>query len=216
MTEPTPRSVQVQRSVAAAAEAVLDAHGEILKRRTFEHSHVPMVIVTTKGRLVEVNHPARLWFRLSREDVRSSAIGDLVPAQQQGVMERACSRLLDAGFVAGHYPMYAGDGSRLDLAYRGVAHILPGLHLIAFAPDWPMHEFDAVTDDRADTPVVLTPREIEVLSLAADGLSGRDLARELFISPATVRTHLTNIYEKLGVGNRAAAVAKAMRLGVIV
>jgi DNA-binding CsgD family transcriptional regulator len=216
MTEPTARSEQVQRSVAAAAEAVLDARGEVLKRRTIEHSHVPMVIVTTRRRLVEVNHPARLWFRLSRDEVRMAAIGDLVPAHHRGVMEQAWSRLLDAGCVAGHHPMYAGDGGRLDVAYRAVAHILPGLHLIAFAPDWPMHEFDAVTDDRADTSVVLTPREIEVLSLAADGLRGRDLARELFISPATVRTHLTNIYEKLGVGNRAAAVAKAMRLGVIV
>ena len=55
-----------------------------------------------------------------------------------------------------------------------------------------------------------------MLSPQADGLNGRDLARELFISPTTVRTHLTNIYEKLGVGNRAGAVAKAMRLGVIV
>jgi DNA-binding CsgD family transcriptional regulator len=213
MTEPTARSEQVQRNLAAAAEAVLDARGEFLKRRTIEHSHVPMVMVTTRGRLVEVNHPARLWFRLSRDEVRASAIGDLVPAHHPGVMEQAWSRLLDAGCVAGHYP---GDGGRLDLAYRGVAHILPGLHLIAFAPDWPMHEFDTVTDDRVDTSVALTPREIEVLSLAADGLSGRDLARELFISPATVRTHLTNIYDKLDVGNRAAAVAKAMRLGVIV
>ncbi len=216
MTEPTARSEQVQRSVAAAAEAVLDARGEVLKRRTFEHSPVPMVMVNARRRFVEVNHPARLWFRLSRDEVRTSAIGDLVPAHPQGVMQQAWSLLLNAGCVAGHYPMHAGDGSRLDLAYRGVAHILPGLHLIAFAPDWPMHEFDAVTDDRAYASGALTPREIEVLSLAADGLNGRDLARELFISPTTVRTHLTNIYEKLGVGNRAGAVAKAMRLGVIV
>jgi ATP/maltotriose-dependent transcriptional regulator MalT len=61
----------------------------------------------------------------------------------------------------------------------------------------------------------LTPRELEVLSLAADGLGGLELAERLVLSPATVRTHFKNIYEKFGVRNRSAAVARAMRLGVI-
>ena len=54
-----------------------------------------------------------------------------------------------------------------------------------------------------------------MLALAADGLSGPELAQELVLSPATINTHFKNIYEKLDVGNRAAAVAKAMRLGMI-
>jgi two-component system nitrate/nitrite response regulator NarL len=68
-----------------------------------------------------------------------------------------------------------------------------------------------VTDPSAS----LTPREIEVLALAADGLSGPNIAQELFVRPATVSTHFENTYAKLNVRNRAAAVAKAMRLGVI-
>jgi ATP/maltotriose-dependent transcriptional regulator MalT len=63
--------------------------------------------------------------------------------------------------------------------------------------------------------VRLTPRELEVLALAAYGLSGRELADELVVSPATIKTHLDNVYAKLGVRNRAGAVAKAMRLGLI-
>jgi LuxR family maltose regulon positive regulatory protein len=54
-----------------------------------------------------------------------------------------------------------------------------------------------------------------VLALAADGLSGPELAHALVLSVTTVNTHFKNIYVKLGVRNRAAAVAKAMRLGVI-
>jgi ATP/maltotriose-dependent transcriptional regulator MalT len=69
--------------------------------------------------------------------------------------------------------------------------------------------------DRPDPSALLTRREIEVLALAADGLGGLELAERLVLSPSTVRTHFKNIYEKLGVRNRAAAVAKAMRLGVI-
>jgi DNA-binding CsgD family transcriptional regulator len=51
--------------------------------------------------------------------------------------------------------------------------------------------------------------------IAADGHSGPELAQELLLSPATVNAHFKNIYKKLDVRNRAAAVAKAMRLGLI-
>ena len=61
----------------------------------------------------------------------------------------------------------------------------------------------------------LSPREREVLGLIADGLSAPDIAKQLFLSPATVKTHLQSLYEKLGVSDRAAAVATAMRLGLL-
>jgi DNA-binding CsgD family transcriptional regulator len=148
--------------------------------------------------------------------MRAYAIGDLTPAPRAGKPELAWARLLDVGHVAGRYPVDGGDGTLLDVFYFALARVLPGLHLIAFAPaDWPAHEFHAIEDGRPDGFGRLTPREIQVLTLAADGLHGPDLARALVISPATVRTHLANIYEKLGVGNRAAAVARAIRLGMI-
>lgn len=55
----------------------------------------------------------------------------------------------------------------------------------------------------------LSAREREVLELVAKGTSNREIARELFISEATVKTHLTHLYAKLGVKDRAAAVAVA-------
>lgn len=58
---------------------------------------------------------------------------------------------------------------------------------------------------------VLTPREAELLSLLTEGLSNRDLGKRLFISEATVKTHLAHIYAKLGVETRAAAIATAIR-----
>jgi two-component system nitrate/nitrite response regulator NarL len=61
----------------------------------------------------------------------------------------------------------------------------------------------------------LTPRETEVLRLAADGLSGPGIAERLVLSPSTVRTHFEHIYDKLGVRDRAAAVAHALRTGLI-
>jgi two-component system, NarL family, nitrate/nitrite response regulator NarL len=69
---------------------------------------------------------------------------------------------------------------------------------------------------RTDIPLsLLTPRERDVLQLAADGLSTPSIAQRLSLSRATVRTHFGNIYLKLDVRSRAGAVAKGMRLGLI-
>jgi two-component system, NarL family, nitrate/nitrite response regulator NarL len=61
----------------------------------------------------------------------------------------------------------------------------------------------------------LSARESEVLALIADGLSAPDIAGRLHLSPATVKGHLQSLYEKLGVSERAAAVAEAMRRGLL-
>jgi DNA-binding NarL/FixJ family response regulator len=64
-------------------------------------------------------------------------------------------------------------------------------------------------------PSPLTPRELEVLQLAAQGRNVREIAERLVVSPATVRRHLEHIYEKYGVSDRAAAVAQGLRDGLI-
>ncbi|NWG19554.1 MAG: hypothetical protein HXY39_04425 [Chloroflexi bacterium] len=61
----------------------------------------------------------------------------------------------------------------------------------------------------------LSPREIEVLRLLAHGLSNADIARRLVVAAATVKRHTINIYGKLGVGNRTAAVTRARELGLL-
>jgi two-component system nitrate/nitrite response regulator NarL len=62
---------------------------------------------------------------------------------------------------------------------------------------------------------LLSPRELEVLRLTAGGQSAPSIGRELHLSPETVKTHLKNVYEKLGVSDRAAAVAEGMRRGLV-
>ena len=71
--------------------------------------------------------------------------------------------------------------------------------------------------DRMRAPAVapLTPRETEVLALVARGLANAEIGRELFISEATVKTHLVRAFGKLGVDDRTAAVTKAMGLGLL-
>ncbi|WP_037075948.1 response regulator [Pseudonocardia spinosispora] len=68
---------------------------------------------------------------------------------------------------------------------------------------------------QAEPRPVLTSRELDILNLAADGGSAQSIATELHISVATVKTHLQHAYDKLGVSDRAAAVAAAIRRGLL-
>jgi len=61
----------------------------------------------------------------------------------------------------------------------------------------------------------LTPRETEILRLAAKGMSNKDIANELFLSLRTVKAHLTNIFNKMGCGCRTDAIIKGLRDGYI-
>lgn len=61
----------------------------------------------------------------------------------------------------------------------------------------------------------LSRRELDVLQLLADGLSNAEISRRLYLSQATVKTHLVHIYDKLGVESRTAALAAAQARGLI-
>jgi two-component system, NarL family, nitrate/nitrite response regulator NarL len=66
-----------------------------------------------------------------------------------------------------------------------------------------------------DERPLLTPREQEVLKLAADGCSAPEMAKRLHLSQGTIKSHLQHLYQRLGVSDRAAAVAEAMRRGLL-
>jgi two-component system, NarL family, nitrate/nitrite response regulator NarL len=67
----------------------------------------------------------------------------------------------------------------------------------------------------ADEAPILTDREQQILRLIASGKSLPEIAKELFLGVTTVKTHVQHVYEKLGVSDRAAAVAEAMRKRLI-
>jgi two-component system nitrate/nitrite response regulator NarL len=69
--------------------------------------------------------------------------------------------------------------------------------------------------ERSGGPPKLTDREAEVLELVAQGYSAPDIGKHIHLSTTTVKSHLHSLYEKLGVSDRAAAVAEAMRRGML-
>ena len=204
--------------VGRHAERIVAAKGQPERlQRVFETSLVPMVIVDDARRYVEVNVSARLWFRLGLAELRKRRVGDLSPPERLGLIDDAWGRLMQTGCIAGTIQADSLDGDPFEITYYAMRHVLPERHLVAFAPsEWlertPFRESER--PQRA-TPPSLTAREVEVLELAAEGQSAPAIAERLVLSPATVRTHLEHIYNKLGVHDRAGAVATAMRLGLI-
>jgi DNA-binding CsgD family transcriptional regulator len=67
------------------------------------------------------------------------------------------------------------------------------------------------TDDTSP----ITPRELEVLALVAEGLSTREIGRRLWITEETVKTHIRRLHDRLGARTRAQAVAIAYRRGIL-
>ncbi|MFH0172686.1 response regulator [Streptomyces cacaoi] len=113
-------------------------------------------------------------------------------------------RALEAG--ARGYVLKAGPPEELFRAVRGAAAGALGLasevvgELVARSPA-PERE--------------LSGREVEVVRLLAEGLGNRAIAEALFLSEATVKTHLVRVYRKLGADNRASAVSEAVRRGLL-
>lgn len=113
-------------------------------------------------------------------------------------------RALDAG-AAG----YLLKDAPPDQLFAGIHAVFRGEP--ALAPS-----VAAVLMRRAASPEPrMTEREVEVLELLADGLGNRELAKALFVSEATVKSHLSHIYGKLGVDTRAGAVAAAIEQRII-
>jgi two-component system nitrate/nitrite response regulator NarL len=101
-----------------------------------------------------------------------------------------------------------------DAILNGIAAVAAGRS--AIEPDLQSGVFDQIRlRGSGDERPILTVREREVLTLMAEGLSGPQIAEQLIVALPTVKTHQTRLYEKLGVSERAAAVAEAMRRGLL-
>jgi DNA-binding CsgD family transcriptional regulator len=212
-----PASQRVPPAIGAAAEAVVAAHGQHERlARVFDHSPVPLAMIGEEGRFAQVNRPARLVLRMTSAKLRTLRIEDLTPPSLWPVMEAGWAQLVGTGCTAGPYEVTLPDGGRFDIVCCSLANALPGLHVVAFAPTgWAEDELAPAGAHELEPRTALTPRELDVLQLAAEGCTGPLIARELMVSPVTVKTHFENIYAKTGVAHRAAAVAHAMRLGLI-
>jgi DNA-binding CsgD family transcriptional regulator len=184
--------------------------------RLFNRSPVPLVMMDNRRRFRHANAAACMALRLGLGDLLARRAPDVVLPFAMPTFEGAWTEMCDAGHVAVEaLGLEGGDRAPVTVAAHGVAEAMPGLFLAGFAPGCLSGDELAIFPDGSQSATPLTPRELELLQLAADGVCGPMIAEELVLSRATVRTHFENIYGKLGVHDRAGAVGKAMRLGLI-
>src|SRR5690606_22337148 len=102
--------------------------------------------------------------------------------------------------------MYAGDDQLFGALEAGASAFVPKTA--------PAEEVVAAARHAASAPQP-APRESQVLKLLADGMSVAGIAKQLFVSESTAKTHITKLYEKLGAANRAQALMTALKLGLL-
>ena len=138
--------------------------------------------------------------------------GELTPttaAMRTSLTVDEASEMLEGLARKGHLELQTGDGV---MAYALSKHDRQGLPDDGSTPS----EIESGSDGasyRLEDP--LSERELEVLSLLASGKTNSEVARDLFVSVGTVKSHTGNIYRKLGAKNRAEALARARDLGVL-
>lgn len=188
----------------------------------FERSLHPMLVADKERRYLDANAAACLFMRMAREQVVERRVDDFVPPELRADFAGVWSDFVRLGSAPTEVDWYfPEDESRVRIVV-GTTSIQPGQYLIVVVPWWNIEAADtAIAVDGVDGEAIvdgrsqLSEREREVLTLLAFGHSGEQIARELFISPETVRTHVQHVRSKLGATTRGHAIAIAISQGEI-
>ncbi len=198
----------------------LSADDELSYLREFEHITLARVLLARH----ETEQAFELLERLLRPAEAGGRIGSIIEIlllQALAEKHRSASddalvplaRALDLAELEGYVRLFVDEGSPMAtlLAAAGERRIAPGYVRRLLAA------FEEPDNGGGGRELVdpLSQRELEVLRLLATELSGPEIAREFVVSLNTVRTHTKNIYAKLGVNNRRAAIRQARQLGLL-
>jgi uncharacterized protein (TIGR02246 family) len=176
-------------------------------RVLFDEVPDAVFLVDDACRMIDGNAgAARLGTSAAR---RGRPLAALLPWLTALTGERWAQILAEGQFCEEYGPdTEAGAGQVVELRVK--ANFLPGRHLVIVRRG----DEDRLATGPAAEPV-LTPREREIFRLLALGFSGRDIAKQLFLSPDTVRTHVQNGVGRLGARTRGHAIAIALTRGEI-
>ena len=220
----------VEAALRWARKRKLDADDELSYAREVEHLVLARVYVA-QGKLEEA---LRLLGRLLSAAHAGGRVGSMIEIltlqalilQAEGDVTRAASILGQALSLAepeGYVRMFVDEGAPLAALLRRlpsdevsphyVGRLLLILHQSSRDNQLPLEATIPKVGQTLSEP--LSERELEVLRLVASGRSNREIARELYVSLATVKTHINNTYRKLGANSRTRAVARARDLNLV-
>lgn len=151
----------------------------------------------------------------SREDFLGSTIADVTPIDIQAGIESRWDEFIRTGEHRGEWRLLRADGRAFVVEYAATANVFPGGHLFIWMATDDGDRIDPSESAVAEGSHPLTPREREVVTLIARGLTSEQIAEQLVVSGETVRTHARNALAALGARTRAHAVAIALQRGLI-
>jgi DNA-binding CsgD family transcriptional regulator len=172
--------------------------------RVFPDSRVPMLILDDAAVYTAANDAACRTMGRPREDIVGHQLGFSSPPELRAQLSETWAQLRNEGYVLCPWELTLPDGSVASIEAICTADTPErGRHL---ALCWPAPQ----NGDR-----MLSPREKEITALLARGLTGEQIAQQLFLSPETVRTHIRNAMLRMRAQTRAQLVALAIERGII-
>lgn len=174
----------------------------------FQRTSNPIALLDDQRQIVEVNEPAVALFGASRQDLISTSMAERITPEGRSVAASEWEAFLGSGEYSGTRVLLRADGSEVRIDFAARMAVIDGKRLAIYV---------IVRDDPecASSPALagelpLTNREREVVTLIALGQETAQIARQLHISPETVRTHIRNAMSRLGAHTRAQLVAIAL------
>ncbi|MEA2450954.1 MAG: two-component system, NarL family, nitrate/nitrite response regulator NarL [Thermoleophilaceae bacterium] len=157
-----------------------------------------LVVIDDDRRYLAASDNATALIGARPDGVLRSRLHEDVPPEHRPTLDRIWAKFDEKGALSGTTEVLRRDGARTAVTLIGTWNFGAGQHHAEIA-----------------LGLGTTVRELEVLQLAADGLNTLQIAARLVISPLTVKSHFENAYRKLGAHDRTAAVAEALRRGLI-
>lgn len=222
-------SPRIPRDTASAqdfSDSQFDPEAVARLRMAFERSRHPMLIADDQRRWVTGNAAACDLLGIAQDEVPWHTMDEFTPQSKRRRLEEQWKAFLINGAAEGWYQLYVPERGPVPVEFSATANVLPARHLSVFIPpdDVSAEEVrSALAREKPWSPVPakstgrlqLTDREREIMTLVASGLQSGDIAKDLFLSPETIKSHVHNAMGKLGAHTRAHAVAIALVTGQI-
>ena len=181
-------------------------------RALFDAIGVPMLIADDERRYVDANAAACAALGRPREEIVGTRVDDLTPPELRRDLDAVWQKFLRTGAMNGVFRLVLPGGRMARFDYTAIAGVGDGRHLSVVRPSRRPASAGGARTQQASP---LSAREREIMKRVALGQDGPEIARDLVVSPATVRTHIGNAIRKLGARSRAHAIALSLRSGLL-
>ena len=180
----------------------------------FDHSATPMALLRVDRVLIAVNQALIEDLGYQPDDAIGRRSDLFVAPQWRRRLQRDWARLQQTGRLTGERELVRADGRHIHVQFAAHSERVTGRQLVLYVVlDLRLQPIEL--REPPDHAKALTPRELEIVGEIAMGRRWHEIAADLFITQATVKTHVRNAMRKLGARSQAQLVAMALATGML-